>query len=145
MKGDWEEEVRCPRVSPLTMTRVIRGPKGRKQKELTMLDVETGQEIDTETGRREVEEIPDSILPEVEEEPLRISPTYPLSLEVQKQVPVQAGTSTSTAGNAEIMEMLKTMKKKIEERELKWEQQQKIKEEFVEATAKIKEQIWEEN
>ena len=43
------------------------------------------------------------------------------------------------------MEMLKTMKKEMEERELKWEQQQRIREEFVEATARRKEQIWEEN
>ena len=41
--------------------------------------------------------------------------------------------------------MLKTMKKEMGERELKWEQQQRIREEFVEATARRKEQIWEEN
>ena len=110
-----------------------------------VLEEEKGQKIDTETDRREVEEMPDSILPEAEEEPLRISQTYPLSPEVQEQVPVQAETSRSIAGNAEIMEMLKTMKKEMEERELKWEQQQRIREEFVEATARRKEQIWEEN
>ena len=110
-----------------------------------MLDAETGQEIDRETDRREVEQIPDNIIPEAEEEPLRISPTYPLPQEVQQQVPVQAKTSRSIAGNAEIMEMLKTMKKEMEERELKWEQQQWIREEFVEATTRRKEQIWEEN
>ena len=43
------------------------------------------------------------------------------------------------------MEMLKTMKKEMKERELKWERQQRIGEEFMEATAKRKEQIWEEN
>ena len=90
MKGNWEEEERCPRVSPLTLTRVTRGPKGRKQKEMTMLDAETWQEIDVETDRREMEEVPDSVLPEVEEEPLRISLTYPLFPEVQERVPVQA-------------------------------------------------------
>ena len=89
--------------------------------------------------------MPDNILPEAEEEPLRISQTYPLSTEVQEQVPVQAETSRSIEGNAEIMEMLKTMKKEMEERELKWEQQQRIREEFVEAIARRKEQIWEEN
>ena len=89
--------------------------------------------------------MPDNILPEAEEEPLRISQTYPLPPEVQEQVPVQAKTSRSRAGNAEIMEMLKTMKKEMEERELKWGQQQRIREEFVEATARRKEQIWEEN
>ena len=145
MKEDWEEEVRCPRVSPLTLTGVTRGPKERKQKEVTVLDAETLQEIDTETDRREVEQIPDSILQEAEEEPPRISPTYPLPSEVQQQVPVQAETSRSIAGNLEIMEMLKTMKKEMEERELKWEQQQRIRKEFLEATARRKEQIWEEN
>ena len=55
-----------------------------------VLDEETGQEIDTETDRREMEEVPDSILPEAEEEHFRTSPTYPLSPEVQEQIPVQA-------------------------------------------------------
>ena len=64
--------------------------------------------------------MPDSILPEAEKEPLRISPTYPLSLEVREQVPVQVETSRSIERNAEIMEMLKTMKKEMEESELKW-------------------------
>ena len=121
VKGNWEEEERCPRVPHLTLTGVKRGPKGKKQKEVMVLDEEKGQEIDTETDRREVEEMPDNILPEEEEEPLRISPTYPLSLEVQEKVPVQAETFRSIERNAEIMEMLKTMKKEMEERELKWE------------------------
>ena len=78
VKGNWEEEVRCPRVSPLTLTGVTRGPKGRKRKEVTVLDAETGQEIDAETDIREMEEVPDNILPEIEEEPLRTCQTYPL-------------------------------------------------------------------
>ena len=43
------------------------------------------------------------------------------------------------------MEMLIAMKREMEERELKWERQQQIKEEFMEAAAMRKEQIWEEN
>ena len=60
---------------------------------------EKEQEIDTEANRREEEMMPDSILPEEEEEPLRISPTYPSSTEVREQVPVQAETSRSIEGN----------------------------------------------
>ena len=101
MKGNWEEEERCPRVSPLTLTGVTRGPKGKKQKGVMVLEEGKEQEIDTETDRREVEEMLDNILPEAEEKPLRISQTYPLSPEVQEQVPVQAGTSRSIAENAE--------------------------------------------
>ena len=43
------------------------------------------------------------------------------------------------------MEMLKAMKRETEERELKWERRQQIKEEFMEVAARRKEQIWEEN
>ena len=112
---------------------------------MTVLDAETGQEIDAETDRREMDEVPDSVLPEAEEEPLRTSQTYPLFPKVQEQVPVQAEASGSREGNYEIMEMLRAMKKEMEDRELKWERQQRIKEEFIEATARRNEQIWEEN
>ena len=80
---------------------MTRGPKGNKQKEVMVLDEQKGQKIVTKTDRTEVEEMPDNILPESEEEPLRISPTYPLSSEVQEQVPNQAETSRSIEGNAE--------------------------------------------
>ena len=145
VKGNWEEEERCPRVSPLTLTGVTRGPKGKRQKEVMVLDVETGQEIDAETDRREMEEMPDNVLPEAEEEPLMTSPTYPLFPEVQEQVLVQEEAFRSREGNTEIMEILREMKKEMEKRELKWERQQQIKEEFMEAAARRKEQIWEEN
>ena len=92
-----------------------------------------------------MEEVPDSVLPEAEEEPLRVSPTYPVFPEVQEQVPAQAEGSRNREGNSEIMEMLRAMKREMEERELKWEKQQRIKEEFMEATARRREQIWEEN
>ena len=82
VKGNWEEEERCPRVSPLTLTGVTRGPKGKRQKEVMVLDAETGQEIDAETDRREIEEVPECVLPEAEEEPLRTSPTYSLFPEI---------------------------------------------------------------
>ena len=43
------------------------------------------------------------------------------------------------------MEMLIAMKMEMEERELKWERQQRIKDEFMEATTRRNEHIWEEN
>ena len=145
VKGNWEEKERYPRVSPLTLTGVTRGRKGKKQKEVMVVDAETEQETNAENDRREMEEVPDSVLPEAEEEPLRVSPTYPLFPEVQEQVPAQAEGSRSREENTEIMEMLRAMKREMEERELKWERQQLIKEEFIEAAARRKEQIWEEN
>ena len=91
-----------------------------------------------------MEEVPDRVLPEAKEEPLRTSPTYPLFPEVQEKVPAQVEGSRSREDNNEIMKMLKAMKRVMEERELKWERQQRIKEEFMQAAARRKEQIWEE-
>ena len=34
VKGVWEEEEQCPRVSPLTLTGIIKGPRNKKQKGL---------------------------------------------------------------------------------------------------------------
>ena len=79
VKGNWEEEENCPRVSPLTLTGVTRGPKGKRQKEVMVVDVETEQETNAEIDRREIEEVPDSVLPKVEEkEPLRGKPNLSL-------------------------------------------------------------------
>ena len=111
-----------------------------------VVDVETEQETNEENDRREIEQVPDNIFPEEEEEePFRVSPTHPSFPEVQEQVPAQEEGSRSREGNTEIVEMLRAMKREMEERELKWERQQQIKEEFMEAAARRKEQIWEEN
>ena len=62
---------------------MTRGPKGKKQKEVMAVDAETEQKTNVENDRREMEEVPDSVLLEAEEEPLRVSPTYPVFPEVQ--------------------------------------------------------------
>ena len=145
VKEDWEEEENCPRVSSLTLTGVTKGPKGKRHKEVMVVDAETEQETNTKNDRREIEEVLDNILlEEEEEEPLRVSPTYPSFPEVREQVPAQAEGSRSREGNTEIMEMLREMKREMEERELKWERQQQIKEEFMEGAARRNEKIWEE-
>ena len=59
MKGNWEEEEKCPRVSPLTLTGVRKGPKGKRQKEVMVVDPETEQEKNKENDRRQIEEVPD--------------------------------------------------------------------------------------
>ena len=52
MKANWEEDEKCPQVSPLTMTGVTKGPKGKRQKEVMVVDAETEQEINEENDRR---------------------------------------------------------------------------------------------
>ena len=60
-------------------------------------------------------------------------------------MPAQAEGSRSREGNTKIMEILRAMIREMEETELKWERQQRIEEEFMEAAVRRKEQIWEEN
>ena len=83
--------------------------------------------------------MPDKTIPEMtEEEPTRVSPITHSFPEVQEQLSAQAEGSRSREGNTEIMEMLKVMKREMEERKLKWERQQQIKEEFMEAAVRRK-------
>ena len=58
---------------------------------------------------------------------------------------MQAEGSRSREDSIEIMEMLRSMKREMEEREQKWERHQQIKEDFLEAAARKKEQMWEQN
>ena len=53
--------------------------------------------------------------------------------------PKPAESSRRNEGNAEIMEVLISIKKEMEEIEKKWERQQQIREEFLEADFKRKE------
>ena len=44
VKGAREEKEQCPRVSPLTLTRVIRGPRNKKKKGLVEVEAEPTEE-----------------------------------------------------------------------------------------------------
>ena len=39
VKGTWAKEETCPKVSPLTLIGVIKGPKSRKRKEMEIVKV----------------------------------------------------------------------------------------------------------
>ena len=54
VRGSWDEEETCPKVSPLTLTRVTRGLRNKKQKGM----VEVEEEPAEENGNREMETIP---------------------------------------------------------------------------------------
>ena len=146
VKGMWEEEEKCPRVSPLTLTGVTRGPKGKRQKGIMEVDAEVETVPAEENETREMEAIPEDIHPTVAEEaPFRMSPLSHFYPEVQEHLPKQVEGSRRREENAEIIEMLRSMKKDMEEREHKWERQQQIRENFLEAEARRKEHMWEQN
>ena len=74
----------------------------------------------------------------------KISPVFQFPPHVRENFYEPVKCSKGNLGNKEIMEMLVSMKKEMEERENKWEQQQRIKEEFLEADFKRREQRWEQ-
>ena len=54
VKGIWAEEETCPKVSPLTLTKVIKGPKSIKRKEMEIMEVaEEPQEEEDKTVEME--------------------------------------------------------------------------------------------
>ena len=58
VKGTWAEEETCPKVSPLTLTGVIKGPKSIKMKEMEI--VEVAEELEEEENEQlRMEQIPD--------------------------------------------------------------------------------------
>ena len=56
VKGIWVEEETCPKVSPLTLTGVIKGPKRRKRKEMEIMEEaeEPQEEEDEPVGMEKI-------------------------------------------------------------------------------------------
>ena len=87
VKGVWDEEERCPQVSPLTLTGVTREPIIKRQKEIVEVETEQAEEDDN----REMETIPEHIpTAEEEEMPFRMSPLSHSYPNEQENFPEQA-------------------------------------------------------
>ena len=141
MRGSWDEEETCPKASPLTLTSVTKGPRNKKKKGIVELEAKPAEENDN----RGMETIPEQIPPVEEEEmPFRMSPMSPPGPEMREDFLELAKSSRKDAGNNEIMEIPRSIKKVMEEREHKWEKQQQIREEILEAEFRRKEQLLEQ-
>ena len=133
-----------PMVSPLTLTGVLKDLKNKKRKEMEIVEVAERPD-EKENEELEMGQIPEeSQLPTEEEMQNRRSPILHSPLKVRGTFSEPAECSRSNQGNAEIMEMLVIMKKEMEEREKRWEQQHKIRKEFLEVDFRKREQQWEQ-
>ena len=143
VKGSWEEEDVCPKVSPLTLTGVTKGIRNKKQKGIIKVEEKPTEENDN----KEIENFLEKAPPAEEEEEMqcRMSPLSHSYPNVRENFPDLGESSRRNEGTAEIMEMLISMQKEMEDREKKWERHQQIREEFLEADFKRKEQQWERN
>ena len=123
VKGIWAEEETCPKVSPLTLIGAIKGPRSRKMKEMEIMEVaeEPQEEEDELVG---MEQIPvGSQLPSEDEMQNIRSPLINSPPNVRETFSEPAECLRSNEGNAEIMNMMVSIKKEMEEREKRWEHQ----------------------
>ena len=162
MKGIWEEEEECPKASPLTLTGVSKVPRNLKKK---WVIVEADSRDEDENVRQEE----DNLLVEDQEEqnseaqpegntfmftddreqevrsPLDFTTPLASSPPIKNRDFREPGESSRGAKeNNQIMEMLISIQKSMEEREKKWSLQQKFREEVYEAELKRRDQQWEE-
>ena len=124
VRGSWDEEETCPKVSPLTLTRVKKGPINKKQQWMVEVEAKPAEDNDY----REMESIPEKIPPGEEEEMhFRMSPLSHSYPDMTENFLEPTESSRRGERNTEMMEMLRTMKKDMEEREHKWEKQQQFR------------------
>ena len=125
VQGIWVEEETYPKVSPLTLTGVTKAPKNIKRKEMEIMEVAEEPE-EEEHEQLGMEQIPgEGQLPVKGEMKSRRSPLIHSPYNVRQTFSESTECSRSNQGNTEIMEMLVSMKKEIEEREKRWEQLKK--------------------
>ena len=162
VKGSWAEEEECPKVSPLTLTGVSKGPRNQKKKGVI---VEADSRDEEENARQEE----DTLMVEDQEEqdpktqPEGNTSMFAEDIEPDERSPIDFTTplassppirnrdfrepgesSRGAQENDQIKEMLISIQKSMEEREKKWSIQHKFREEVYEAELKRRDQQWEE-
>ena len=162
VKGSWEEEEECPKASPLTLTGVSKEPRNQKKKGVIMVADSRDEEENARQGE-------DTLLVEDQEEqdpetqPEGNTSMFAEDIGLDERSPIDFTTplassppirnmgfgepgesSRGAQENNQIMEMLISMQKSMEEREKKWSIQQKFREEVYETELKRRDQQWEE-
>ena len=148
VKESWEEGEKCPNASPLTLTRLRKGPRNQKKKGVI---VEADSRDEEENARQEE----DTLMVEDQEEqdpetkPEGNTSKFAEDIELDERSPIDFTTPLASSPpmrnreNNQIMEMPISMQKSMEEREKKWSLQQKFREEVYEEELKRRDQQWE--
>ena len=151
VKGNWAEEEECPNASPLTLTGVSKGPRNQKKKGVI---VETNSRDEEESARQEEETlmVEDQEEKNQETQPEGNTSMFAEDMATDERSPIDFTTplassppmrnmdfrepresSREAQENNQIMEMLISMQKSMEEREKKCSLQQQFREEVYEA------------
>ena len=158
VKGTWEEEEECPKVSPLTLTGVSKGPRNQK-KNGVIIEADSREENENSRQKEDTLLVADQEEEDPEAHPEENTFMFAEDKEQDDGSPINFSTplassppirnrdfrepcesSRGSQGNNQIMEMLSSIQKSMEEREGKWSLQQKIKEEVYEAELKRRDQ-----
>ena len=150
VKGVWEEEEEVPLTSPLLLTGVSKGPRNQKKKGVLIKTIEEAlaarQEEENSENPAETNTFPFADN-EGKNEGRPMDFSFPLasSPSMQNRTFREQGESSRGAQeNNSIMEMLISMKSRMEEREKKWSIQQKFRDDTYEVELKRIDQQWEE-
>ena len=171
VKGSWAEEEECPNVSPLNLTGVSKGPRNQKKKGVI---VETDSRDEEDSARQEEDTlmVEDQEEQNPETQPERNTSMFAEDMAADERSPIDFTTpppppppppplassppirnmnfrepeesSRGAQENNQIMEMLISMQKSMEEREKKWSLQQQFREEVYEAELRRRDKQWEE-
>ena len=138
VKGSWAEEEECPNASPLTLTGVSKGPRNQKKKGVI---VEVDSKDEEENARQEDDTLmfEDQEEQDPETQPEGNTSMFAEDMEADERSPIDFTTplassppmrnmdfrepgesSRGAQENNQIMEMLISMHKSMEEREKKW-------------------------
>ena len=162
VKGIWEEEEECPRFSPLTLTGVSKGLRNLKKKGV-IVEADSGDEEENARQEEDNLRVEDQEEQDPETQPEGNTSMFAEDIEPDERSPIDFTTplasspplrnrdfrepgesSRGAQENNQIMEMLLSMQKRMEEREEKWSIQQKFREEVYETELKRRDQQWEE-
>ena len=150
VRGDWGTEEEVPLASPLLLTGVTKGPRNQKKKGVL---IKTGEEALTVGQEKENSENPmgaNTFTRADNEEQDEGSPmdfSFPLASSPPMQgrtFKEQGESSRVTQGNKEIIELLLSMQRKMEEREQRWNVQQQFRDNTYEVELKRRDQQMEE-
>ena len=162
VNGNWAEEEECPNASPLTLTGISKGPRNLKKKGVM---VESESKNEEENAEQEEDNLmvdtQEEQIPETQPEgnthmfkedvaandrsPIDFTTPLASSPPIRNRDFRETGESSRGAlENNQIMEMLLSMQKGMEEIDKKWNLQQQFREETYEAELKRRDQQWED-
>ena len=132
MKETWEEEKRCPRTSPLTLTSITKPPPNKEKWKAKKIEEERRERREENTEQA----IMVSLMKEREKRERSMSPIWNPSPDAKDYNQEQVGRSGQQSNTIDIMEMLRKIKQGMQERDQQLKLQLQLRDEYMDAELK---------